>query len=43
MIPELVAKDDTIDSESQAESEMQAALKELMGILKEYNLPFRCS
>jgi hypothetical protein len=43
MFDQLMAQDRDIASASQAESEMQAALKELMEIRKEYNLPVQCS
>jgi hypothetical protein len=42
LFPDLVAKDSKISSESQAETEMQAALKKLADIRQEYNLPEVC-
>jgi hypothetical protein len=43
MFDQLMAKDGDIASASQAEREMQSALKKLMEIRKEYNLPVQCS
>lgn len=43
MFDPLMAQDGDIASASQAESEMQAALKKLMEIRREYNLPLQCS
>jgi hypothetical protein len=43
MFAQLIAEDGDISTEAQAESEMQAALKKLMEIRKEYNLPAKCS
>ena len=42
LFPDLVAKDSKLSSESQAESEMQGALKKLMDIRQEYKLPREC-
>lgn len=42
LFPELVAKDGKISSESQAEAEMQDAMKRLADIRQEYNLPKEC-
>ena len=43
LFPDLVTKDSKLSSESQAESEMQGALKKLMDIRQEYKLPKSCS
>lgn len=43
LFPELVAEDSKISSESQAETEMQDALKNLKEIRQEYKLPRECS
>ena len=43
MFPQLMAKDGDIASESQAENEMQAALKKLAKIRQQHNLPAKCS
>ena len=43
LLPDLVEKDSKLSSESQAESEMQAALKKLKDIRQEYKLPRECS
>ena len=42
LFPELVEKDSKLSSESQAETEMQAALKKLKDIRQEYKLPRDC-
>ena len=42
LFPELVEKDSKLSSESQAETEMQAAQKNLMDIRQEYKLPREC-
>ena len=42
LFPDLVAKDSKLSSESQAESEMQGALKKLGDIRQEYKLPKEC-
>jgi hypothetical protein len=42
LFPDLVAKDSKISSESQAEAEMQDAMKKLADIRQEYNLPRDC-
>ena len=42
LLPDLVEKDGKLSSESQAETEMQAALKKLMDIRQEYKLPRDC-
>lgn len=43
LLPDLVEKDSKLSSESQAETEMQAALQKLMDIRQEYKLPKDCS
>ena len=43
LLPELVANDDKLSSESQAQSKLQDALKMLKDIRREYNLPQTCS
>jgi len=43
LFPDLVAKDSKLSSESQAETELQAALQKLMDIRQEYKLPKDCS
>jgi hypothetical protein len=43
MFPQLISKDSNIASESQAENEMQAALKKLVEIRQQNNLPPKCS
>ena len=42
LLPDLVEKDSKLSSESQAETEMQAALQELKDIRQEYKLPREC-
>ena len=42
LLPEIVAKDDTYSSESQAESSMQEAMQKLGDIRQEYGLPRNC-
>ena len=42
LFPELVEKDSKLSSESQAETEMQAALQKLKDIRQEYKLPKDC-
>lgn len=42
LFPELVEKDSKLSSESQAETEMQAALQKLKDIRQEYKLPREC-
>ena len=42
LLPDLVKKDSKLSSESQAETEMQAALQELMDIRQKYQLPRSC-
>ena len=42
LYPDLVAKDDKISSESQAEEKMQTTLEKLYDIRKAYNLPPKC-
>jgi hypothetical protein len=42
LFPDLIEKDTTISSESQAEAETQNALKELKEIRKRHNLPQTC-
>ena len=43
LFPELVEKDSKLSSESQAGTELQAALQKLMDIRQEYKLPQNCS
>ena len=43
LFPNLIAKDASIDSEAQAESELQEALKKLKDIRQEHKLPKSCS
>lgn len=43
MFSQLMAKDGDITSESQAENKLQTALKKLMQIRQQYNLPAKCS
>jgi hypothetical protein len=42
LFPDLVEKDSKLSSESQAETEMQAALQKLKDIRQEYKLPREC-
>lgn len=43
LFPDLVSKDGSISSESQAETEMRSAVQELMAIRKKFNLPTVCT
>ena len=42
LFPDLVAKDNKLSSEAQAETEMEKSLQKLMDIRQEYNLPKSC-
>ena len=42
LLPDLVAKDNQLASESQAKTKMQEALQKLMAIRQEHNLPKEC-